>query len=178
VRDKAVQAVSEALAKLEQETAQGHGKASAGAAAALRAVLKRMAVSSTPSWSARCMRPWWLPASSRAGSAGAPTRCAKTWWPSRGLLRRPEGQALGGRKMQETLRQLREQWKQADQGAPANHALWKKFDDACNAAHKVVESWLERCAPKGPSTARSAWPDRSDHLGAGAGPRRQPTGRP
>src|SRR5690606_35603694 len=61
-----------------------------------------------------------------------------------GLLNRPEGQALGGRKMQETLRQLREQWKQADQGAPANRALWKRFDDACNAAYKVVEAWLEK----------------------------------
>ncbi|MFC7205923.1 DUF349 domain-containing protein [Comamonas endophytica] len=60
------------------------------------------------------------------------------------LLNRPDGQALGGRKMQESLRSLREQWKQADQGAPANHALWKRFDEACNAAHKVVEAWLDR----------------------------------
>jgi len=60
------------------------------------------------------------------------------------LLNRPDGQALGGRKMQESLRNLREQWKQADQGAAANHALWKRFDEACNAAHKVVEAWLDR----------------------------------
>jgi hypothetical protein len=60
------------------------------------------------------------------------------------LLNRPEGQALGGRKIQETLRSLREQWKQADQGAMANHALWKKFDEACNAAYKVVESWHDK----------------------------------
>jgi hypothetical protein len=60
------------------------------------------------------------------------------------LLNRPEGQALGGRKIQETLRSLREQWKQADQGAVANHALWKKFDEACNAAYKVVESWHDK----------------------------------
>ncbi len=60
------------------------------------------------------------------------------------LVNRPEGQALGGRKMQETLRQLREQWKQADQGAPANHGLWKRFDEACNNAHKVVEAWLDK----------------------------------
>ena len=37
---KAAQVVGAALEKLEQETAEGHGKASAGAAAALRAVLK------------------------------------------------------------------------------------------------------------------------------------------
>ena len=60
------------------------------------------------------------------------------------LVNRPEGQALGGRKLQETLRQLREQWKQADQGAMPNHALWKKFDEACNTAYKQVEAWLER----------------------------------
>ena len=44
----------------------------------------------------------------------------------------------GGRKMQETLRSLREQWKQIDQGGPPNHALWKRFDEACNEAYKVV----------------------------------------
>lgn len=60
------------------------------------------------------------------------------------LLNRPDGQALGGRKLQETLRQLREQWKQADQGAVPNHSLWKKFDEACNTAYKQVEAWLER----------------------------------
>jgi hypothetical protein len=46
--------------------------------------------------------------------------------------------------MQETLRALREQWKQADQGGVPNHALWKRFDEACNEAHKVVEAWLEK----------------------------------
>ncbi|RYF65403.1 MAG: DUF349 domain-containing protein, partial [Comamonadaceae bacterium] len=61
-----------------------------------------------------------------------------------GLLKRPEGQALGGRKMQETLRRLREEWKQTDQGGPSNHGLWKRFDEACNEAHKVVEAWLEK----------------------------------
>lgn len=61
-----------------------------------------------------------------------------------GLLNRPDGQALGGRKLQESLRQLREQWKQTDQGAAPNHALWKKFDEACNTAYKQVEAWLER----------------------------------
>ncbi len=58
------------------------------------------------------------------------------------LTQAPEGQRLGGRKMQETLRQLREQWKAVDQGGAPNHALWKKFDEACTEAHKVVEAWL------------------------------------
>jgi hypothetical protein len=46
--------------------------------------------------------------------------------------------------MQEALRQLREQWKQTDQGGLPNHGLWKRFDRACNQAHKMVEQWLEK----------------------------------
>ncbi len=51
---------------------------------------------------------------------------------------------VGGRKMQEALRQLREEWKQADQGGLPNHALWKRFDAACNNAYKVVQTWLDK----------------------------------
>jgi hypothetical protein len=51
---------------------------------------------------------------------------------------------MGGRKMQETLRQLRDQWKTIDQGGAPNHALWKRFDEACTEAHKVVEVWLDK----------------------------------
>ncbi len=142
---KAAQVVGEALEKLEQETAQGHGKASAGAATALRGVLKAHGkhidaaleqkvhaalvaageLEGWQRWSADQVREDLL---------------AK----AEALLNRPEGQALGGRKMQETLRNLREQWKQADQGGAPNHGLWKKFDEACNAAHKVVEAWLDK----------------------------------
>ncbi|WP_312307011.1 DUF349 domain-containing protein [Pulveribacter sp.] len=144
-REAAQQAVREALAKLEEETAQGHGKASAGAATALRGVLKvhgklidneleqkvhaaLVAAGELEGWQR------WSADQVREDLVAR----------AEGLLNRPEGQALGGRKMQETLRQLREQWKQADQGAPANHALWKRFDEACNAAHKIVEAWLEK----------------------------------
>ena len=52
--------------------------------------------------------------------------------------------AMGGRKMQETLRQLRDQWKLTDQGGMPNHALWKRFDAACNEAYKVVQEWLDK----------------------------------
>lgn len=150
VREKAVQAVREALSKLEQETAQGHGKASVGAATALRAVLKvhgrlidaelerkvhaaLVAAGELEGWQR------WSADQLREDLVAR----------AEALLGRPDGQALGGRKMQETLRQLREQWKQADQGTSANHALWKKFDDACNAAHKVVEAWLEKVRAEG-----------------------------
>ncbi len=145
VVEKAVQSVREALATLEKETSEGHGKASAGAAAALRAVLKvhgkhidsaleqqvhtaLVAAGELEGW-----QRW-------SADQVREDLVAK----AEALLKRPEGQALGGRKMQETLRSLREQWKQADQGGAPNHALWKKFDEACNAAHKVVEAWLDK----------------------------------
>ena len=57
------------------------------------------------------------------------------------VVRKPR---YGGRKMQETLRSLRDQWKQVDQGGPPNHALWKRFDEACNEAYKVVQEWLDK----------------------------------
>jgi len=49
-----------------------------------------------------------------------------------------------GRKLQESLRQLREAWKQTDQGGQPNHALWKRFDQACNRAYPFVQEWLEK----------------------------------
>ena len=49
-----------------------------------------------------------------------------------------------GRKLQDTLRQLREAWKQTDQGGQPNHALWKRFDQACNRAYPFVQEWLEK----------------------------------
>ena len=144
-REKAHQAVGEALEKLERETAEGRGKASASAAGALRNVLKvhghlidgeleqRVHAALVAAGELEGWQRW-----------SADQLREELVARAEGLLNRPEGQALGGRKMQETLRQLREQWKQADQGAPANHALWKRFDDACNAAYKVVEAWLEK----------------------------------
>ena len=145
VRDKAIAAVRQALTKLEEETAQGHGKASMGAAAALRAVLKDngkfidaglehqvhaalVAAGELEGWQR------WSADQVREDLVAR----------AEALLKRPDGQSLGGRKMQESLRQLRELWKQADQGGAPNHALWKRFDEACNEAHKVVEAWLDK----------------------------------
>ncbi len=145
VRKKAQNAVREALAKLETETAEGHGKASIGAAAALRAALKvngrhvdgELEQKVNAALIAAGELEGWQRWSADQVREDLVNR-------AEGLLKRPEGQELGGRKMQETLRQLREQWKASDQGAPANHALWKRFDEACNAAHKVVEVWLDK----------------------------------
>jgi len=145
VKAKATSAVADALSKLEQEVAEGHGKASAGAANALRNALKEFGRLIDDKLE------------NQARSALAAAGELEGWqrWradqlrdelvtKAEGLLKRPEGQAIGGRKMQETLRTLREQWKLTDQGGVPNHGLWKRFDDACNEAHKVVEVWLEK----------------------------------
>jgi len=145
IKAHATSAVAEALAKLEQEVTQGHGKASAGAANALRNALKEFGRLIDDKLE------------NQAKSALAAAGELEGWqrWradqlreelvaKAEALLKRPEGQAIGGRKMQETLRTLRDQWKLTDQGGVPNHGLWKRFDDACNEAHKVVEAWLEK----------------------------------
>lgn len=145
VRAKAVATVREVLTVLETEISQGHGKASAGAAGALRQALKE---------NGRLIDDK-LEAQAHAALAAAGELEGWQRWradqlreelvaKAEGLLKRPEGQAMGGRKVQEALRSLREQWKQTDQGGVPNHALWKRFDEACNEAHKVVEAWLDK----------------------------------
>jgi len=145
LRENAQNAVREALQRLESEISEGHGKASAGAAAALRQALKEHGK--------------WIDTrlDHQSHSALAAAGELEGWqrWradqlrealvaKAEALLNRPAGQAIGGRKMQEQLRGLREQWKQTDQGGAPNHALWRRFDEACNEAHKVVEEWLEK----------------------------------
>lgn len=145
LRAQATAAVREVLVQLEKEIAQGHGKASAGAAQALRQALKEHGRHIDAQ----------LDRQAHAALAAAGELEGWQRWradqlreelvrKAEGLLNRPEGQALGGRKMQESLRELREQWKQTDQGGVPNHALWKRFDEACNQAYKVVEAWLEK----------------------------------
>jgi len=144
-RAKALAAVRDALAVLEQEVASGHGKASTGAANALRNALKE---------GGRLIDDKLENKAHAALAAAGELEGWQRWRADQlreelvakaeGLLQRPDGQAIGGRKMQETLRQLREQWKQTDQGGVPNHALWKRFDEACNQAHKVVEAWLDK----------------------------------
>ncbi len=145
VRAKATASVREVLATLELEISEGHGKASAGAANALRHALKEFGRLIDDK----------LENQAHAALAAAGEMEGWQRWradqlrealvaQAEGLLKRPEGQAIGGRKMQETLRSLREQWKQTDQGGAPNHAMWKRFDEACNEAHKVVEAWLDK----------------------------------
>jgi hypothetical protein len=141
LRAKATEAVQAALTKLEAEVAEGHGKATPKAAADLRAALK-VHVRNIPNT---------LEAAAHAALTAAGELEGWQRWradqireelveKAEGLLAKP----MGGRKQQEALRAMRELWKTSDQGGTPNHALWKRFDDACNEAHKVVEAWLEK----------------------------------
>lgn len=142
-RARAAAEIDKALSVLERELAEGHGKATPKAAADVRGLLKSHGRFVGAELEARAHA-----ALSQAGELEGWQRwradqlreelVAK----AEALLQAPEGQRLGGRKMQETLRSLRDQWKTTDQGGQANHALWKRFDEACTEAHKVVEAWL------------------------------------
>ncbi len=145
IRAKATSDVHEALLKLEHEVAHGHGKASAGAANALRNALKEFGKLIDDK----------LENQAHAALAAAGELEGWQRWradqlrnelvlKAEGLINRPPGQAIGGRKMQDSLRALREQWKQTDQGGVPNQGLWKRFDDACNEAYKVVQAWLDK----------------------------------
>ncbi|WP_310567367.1 DUF349 domain-containing protein [Hydrogenophaga sp.] len=142
-RAKAQAEMERVLAVLEKELAEGHGKATPKAAADVRNLLKSQGRLIGPDLDAK--------AHAVLGQAGE----LEDWqrWradqlreelvkKAEALLLAPEGQRIGGRKMQETLRTLREQWKTTDQGGQSNHALWKRFDAACTEAHKTVEVWL------------------------------------
>ena len=219
LRDQATQAVLTVLTAVETEVNEGHGKASAGAANALRQVLKehgrhldtaldaRVHAALTAAgelegwqrWRADQLRQELVakaealfkpvvarkPKAPRAPVEGAAETSApvETAAPAEPVETAPSDEnlpsvaevasqapaevtaevptavpadaetatvapakipAMGGRKMQETLRQLREQWKLTDQGGTPNHALWKRFDAACNEAYKVVQEWLDK----------------------------------
>ena len=144
-RKSAHDAVIPILTKLEEELAAGHGKATAGAANNLRQALKEHGAWVDGKLDLACH--------AALGAAGE----LEGWqrWradqirqnlveQAQALLAKP----LQGRKQQDSIRTLRDQWKQADQGGIPNHGLWKRFDDACNEAHKLVEAWLEEVKAK------------------------------
>ena len=145
LRDQATAAVTEVLEAVEKEVTEGHGKASAGAAAALRAVLKTHGKNLDTALDARVHE---------ALTAAGEMEGWQRWradqirlelvTKAEALLGADKTPAMGGRKMQENLRQLRESWKQTDQGGLPNHALWKRFDAACNEAYKTVQTWLDQ----------------------------------
>ena len=141
MREKSAAIVQAALAKLEHEVTEGHGKATPKVAAELRHVLKEHIRNIDSALEA---------AAHAALTAAGELEGWQRWRADQirdELVARAEAlvaHPLGGRKQQDTLRVMREHWKTSDQGGTPNHALWKRFDDACNEAHKVVEVWLEK----------------------------------
>jgi ATP-dependent RNA helicase SUPV3L1/SUV3 len=145
MREQATAAVTEVLEAVEKEVTEGHGKASAGAAVALRAVLKTHGKNLDTALDARVHA---------ALTAAGELEGWQRWRADQirlelvskaeALLGEDKTPAMGGRKMQENLRQLRESWKQTDQGGLPNHGLWKRFDAACNEAYKAVQTWLDQ----------------------------------
>ena len=140
MREKAAAIVQDAVTRLEQEVTAGHGKATPKVAADLRQALKENIRNIDGKLEA---------AANAALTAAGELEGWQRWRADQireellvkaeALLAKP----MGGRKQQEALRNMRDQWKTSDQGGTPNHALWKRFDDACNEAHKVVETWLE-----------------------------------
>lgn len=141
LRTKSAAAVQEALTKLEAEVAEGHGKSTPKAAADLRNALKENIRHIDSALEAACHA---------ALTAAGELEGWQRWRADQireDLVEKAEklvAKPMGGRKQQEALRTMREQWKTSDQGGTPNHALWKRFDDACNESHKVVEAWLEK----------------------------------
>ena len=141
LRAKSSAIVHEALARLEHEVTEGHGKSTPKVAADLRHALKEHIRNIDSKLEA---------AAHAALTAAGELEGWQRWRADQireelvvkaeALVAKP----LGGRKQQDALRNMREQWKTSDQGGTPNHALWKRFDDACNEAHKVVEAWLEK----------------------------------
>lgn len=141
MREKSAAIVQEALAKLEHEVTEGHGKSTPKVAADLRQALKENIRNIDSKLEA---------AAHAALTAAGELEGWQRWRADQireelvvkaeALVAKP----MGGRKQQDALRIMREQWKTSDQGGTPNHALWKRFDDACNEAHKVVEAWLEK----------------------------------
>ena len=140
LREKATAIVQEAVVRLEHEVTEGHGKATPKVAADLRQALKENIRNIDSK----------LEAAAHAALTNAGELEGWQRWradqireelvvKAEALLVKP----MGGRKQQDALRAMRDQWKTSDQGGTPNHAMWKRFDDACNEAYKVVEAWLE-----------------------------------
>jgi hypothetical protein len=141
MREKSAAIVQAALTRLEHEVTEGHGKATPKVAAELRQALKDNIRNIDNA----------LEAAAHAALTSAGELEGWQRWRAdqirEELVAKAEAlvaKPLGGRKQQEALRAMRELWKTSDQGGTPNHALWKRFDDACNEAHKVVEAWLDK----------------------------------
>ena len=145
LREQAMLAVTQALEVLEKQLTEGEGASPDDAVVALRNVLKTHGKQLDTSLDERLHK---------SLTAGGDAEGWQRWLADQvrtdlvtqaeALLDANKVPTVGGRKMQDKLRQLRDGWKQIDQGGLPNHALWKRFDAACNEAYKAVLAWLEQ----------------------------------
>ena len=145
LRELASKTVTALLEGLEKQIAEGQGAPQPEAVAALRAELKTHGKHLDTSLDERLhtalttagdVEGWqrWLADQVRTDLVSQ----------AESLLDAEKAPTVGGRKMQDKLRHLRDSWKQIDQGGLPNHALWKRFDAACNEAYKTVLAWLDQ----------------------------------
>ncbi len=145
LREQAMQSVTSALEILEKQITESEGAPLPETCATLRTALKTHGKQLDTSLDERLHK-----ALTAAGDAEGWQRWLADQvrldlvTQAEALLDENKAPALGGRKMQDKLRQLRDGWKQIDQGGLPNHALWKRFDAACNEAYKAVLAWLEQ----------------------------------
>jgi hypothetical protein len=145
LREQAGKAVAEILETLEKQITESQGMPLPEGASALRTALKTHGKNLDTSLDERVHL-----ALTAAGDAEGWQRWLADQvrqslvTQAEGLLDAEKVPTVGGRKMQDKLRQLRDSWKQTDQGGLPNHALWKRFDAACNEAYKAVLAWLEQ----------------------------------
>jgi ATP-dependent RNA helicase SUPV3L1/SUV3 len=145
LREQAMQAVTSALEILEKQLTESEGAPLAETCATLRIALKTHGKNLDTSLDERLHK-----ALTSAGDAEGWQRWLADQvrldlvTQAEALLDENKAPTVGGRKLQDKLRQLRDGWKQIDQGGLPNHALWKRFDAACNEAYKAVLAWLEQ----------------------------------
>jgi hypothetical protein len=145
LRDQALKAVTEVLEALEKQITESAGAALPEGTNALRAALKTHAKNLDTTLDERVHKALTAAGDAEGWQRWLADQVRQTLVAqAEGLLDAEKVPTVGGRKMQDKLRQLRDSWKQTDQGGLPNHTLWKRFDAACNEAYKAVLAWLEQ----------------------------------
>jgi hypothetical protein len=145
LREQALKAVTEVLESLEKQITESAGAPLPEGTNALRAALKTHAKNLDTTLDERVHKALTAAGDAEGWQRWLADQVRQTLVAqAEGLLDAEKVPTVGGRKMQDKLRQLRDSWKQTDQGGLPNHALWKRFDAACNEAYKAVLAWLEQ----------------------------------
>ena len=145
LREQALKAVTEVLEALEKQITESEGAPLPEGVNALRAALKTHGKNLDTTLDERVHKALTAAGDAEGWQRWLADQVRQTLVAqAEGLLDADKAPTVGGRKMQDKLRQLRDSWKQTDQGGLPNHALWKRFDTACNEAYKTVLAWLEQ----------------------------------